>query len=139
MTEPLVRNNQTGDVRNRWQEVRGKLALPCHVDRRHPSAEPVVRIFRPARPVTTSARWANRPWRLVFERRSPPFIEHLMGYTGGNDPLAQVELHFPTRDAAVSFAERQKLNYTVVECPRENRCEFRPYASRMVRDRYVTM
>jgi hypothetical protein len=31
----------------------------------------------------------------MFERRSPPFIDPLMGWTGGKDPLVQLELRFP--------------------------------------------
>ncbi len=52
---------------------------------------------------------------LVFERQAPPIIDYLMGYTGGSDTLTQVELHFPTRDAAIAYATRQKLNYTVID------------------------
>ncbi|KSV63877.1 MULTISPECIES: NADH dehydrogenase ubiquinone Fe-S protein 4 [unclassified Rhizobium] len=77
--------------------------------------EPLARIFRPSRSVMTSARVSGRPWLLVFERQAPPVIDYLMGYTGGSDTLTQVELHFPTRDAAIAYAKRQKLNCTVVD------------------------
>lgn len=74
--------------------------------------EAVARIFKPSRSVMTSAR--TRPdWRLVFERRTAPFIEPLMGYTGGKDTLIQVELSFPTLEAAIRYAERQGLRYVV--------------------------
>ncbi|CAK7261745.1 protein of unknown function (plasmid) [Shinella sp. WSC3-e] len=56
----------------------------------------VARIFKPSRSVTTSGNARTKGWRLVFERRSAPFVEPLMGYTGGSDTLAQVELEFPT-------------------------------------------
>jgi hypothetical protein len=59
----------------------------------------------------TSGKRRTRKWTLTFERRTAPFIEPLMGWTGGDDPLAHVELSFPTRAAAVAFAERQRLNY----------------------------
>ncbi len=73
----------------------------------------VARIFRPSRSLTTSGKARTRGWRLVFERRSAPFIEPLMGYTGGADTLTQVELEFPTLRSAVRYAERQGLNYVV--------------------------
>lgn len=63
----------------------------------------------------TSARVSKRPWLLVFERQAPPVVDYLMGYTGGSDTLNQVELRFPSRDAAIAYAERQKLNYSVVD------------------------
>ncbi|WP_338040731.1 NADH dehydrogenase ubiquinone Fe-S protein 4 [Nitratireductor luteus] len=67
----------------------------------------------------TSARVATRPWRLVFERRTPPFIEHLMGYTGGDDTLTQIVLQFPTLEEAIGYAEREKLDYAVEHSPFE--------------------
>jgi hypothetical protein len=73
----------------------------------------VARIFKPSRSVTTSGKARTRGWRLVFECRSAPFIEPLMGYTGSTDPLTQVELEFPTLQSAIRYAERQGLNYVV--------------------------
>lgn len=72
----------------------------------------VARIYRLSRPVTTAGR-ARKNWRLVFERRTAPFIEPLMGYTGSDDPLTQVELEFPDLETAVSYAEREGLAYVV--------------------------
>ena len=40
-------------------------------------------IDRPSRSAMTSASANNRKWKLRFERRSPPVIEPLMGWTGG--------------------------------------------------------
>jgi len=72
------------------------------------------RIFRRERSVTTSGTARTRQWVLRFERRTPSFIEPLMGWTGGDDTLAaQVELTFGSRDEAVAYAERQGLAYRV--------------------------
>ena len=61
----------------------------------------------------TSGKARTRGWRLVFERRSAPYVEPLMGWTADDDPLATVELSFPTLRAAVHYAERQGLPYVV--------------------------
>jgi hypothetical protein len=61
----------------------------------------------------TSAKAASKGWRLRFERRTAPFIEPLMGYTGGDDTLTQVELSFPTLHSAMRYAERNGLTYQV--------------------------
>lgn len=71
----------------------------------------VALIRRPTRSVMTSGKARARQWILSFERRTPPFIEPLMGWTGGDDTLAQVELSFSTRAAAIAFAEREGLTY----------------------------
>lgn len=73
----------------------------------------VAHIYRPARSVMTSGKARTKNWVLRFERRTPPFIEPLMGWTGGDDTLTQVELTFPSREAAIAYAERQGLNYVV--------------------------
>ncbi|WP_246333475.1 NADH dehydrogenase ubiquinone Fe-S protein 4 [Aureimonas mangrovi] len=73
----------------------------------------VARIFKPSRAVTTSGKARTKGWRLVFERLTAPFIEPLMGYTGGDDTLTQIELRFPTLKSAVRYAERQGLAYVI--------------------------
>lgn len=79
----------------------------------------VARIYKPFRAVTTSGKARTKGWRLVFERRTAPFIEPLMGYTGGDDTLTQVELSFPTLQSAIRYAERQGLTYMVQTPPRQ--------------------
>lgn len=74
-----------------------------------PGAVAVIR--RPSRSAMTSGKRGTREWVLSFERRTPPFIEPLMGWTGGDDTLVQVSLSFPRRAAAIAFAERQGLSY----------------------------
>jgi ETC complex I subunit conserved region len=68
-------------------------------------------IYKPARSAMTSGKARTRDWKLRFEPRSCPFIEPLMGWTGSDDTLAQVELTFPSAAAAVAYARRQGLHY----------------------------
>jgi len=79
------------------------------------------RIHRPARSATTSGKARTKDWVLRFERRTPPIIEPLMGWTGGDDTLTQVELRFPTLEAAIAYAERQGLAYRVEGAGRTDR------------------
>lgn len=88
----------------RWSMSRG--AFPMNAK---------VVIHCPAASVTSSVRARTREWVLEFERRSPLFVEPLMGWTGSLDTLSQVRLRFPTREAAIAYAERQGLNYEVRE------------------------
>ncbi len=85
--------------------------LPASLPAFPPDA--VARIERLARSATTSAPGEPQAWRLVFERRSPPFVDPLMGWTGGRDPLAALDLTFPTLEAAIGYATRQGLAYVV--------------------------
>jgi ETC complex I subunit conserved region len=76
-------------------------------------SDAVARIFRPARSALTSGKARTKSWVLRFDRRTPPVIEPLMGWTGGDDTLIQVELTFPTHEAAVAYAERQGLTFVI--------------------------
>ncbi|WP_179298310.1 NADH dehydrogenase ubiquinone Fe-S protein 4 [Mesorhizobium carmichaelinearum] len=112
-----------------WQADNNNRPMILHTTRPKLPRPVTARLFRPSRSVTTSARVASRPWRLVFERRTPPFIEPLMGYTGSDDTLTQVELNFPTREAAIAYARRLKLDYVVQDSPPEGQ----PVMNRMTR------
>lgn len=81
----------------------------------------VARIYKPAPTAATSGNARANEWRLAFERRHPPFIEPLMGYTGGSDTLTQVELEFPTLQSAIHYAERQGLSYVVQRAAKPDR------------------
>lgn len=70
-------------------------------------------IYKPTRSAMTSGTARTKDWKLRFDRRSPQFIEPLMGWTGGDDTLTQVELAFPSAEAAVAYARRQGFNYVV--------------------------
>ncbi|MCC8946544.1 ETC complex I subunit [Bradyrhizobium sp. Arg62] len=87
-------------------------------------------IYKVAPSVMTSAPKQKREWRLRFERRTPLRMEPLMGWTEDDDPLAQLELSFPSAEAAVTYAHRQELQYTLLDCPADgaegclfSRCE----------------
>jgi hypothetical protein len=56
-----------------------------------------------------------RAWVLEFEPAGRRRIELLMGWTATDDPFAQIRLTFPTLTAAVDYAERQGLDYRVIE------------------------
>lgn len=70
-------------------------------------------IYRPSRSAMTSGSANRRKWKLRFERRSPPLIEPLMGWTGGEEPLAQIEMTFPSAQAAIAYARHQGLEFVL--------------------------
>ena len=92
----------------------------------------VAHIHRPCRSPMSSGPGAFE-WRLEFEPRSAPFLDPLMGWTGGRDPLRQVALSFPTLDAALAYAERQGLR-TIVHHDVQSRADQRDVAKRAFSD-----
>ena len=66
-----------------------------------------------SRSVLSGGRARANEWVLSFEPRTPPFIEPLMGWIGGSDPLPQIRLRFSSCEAAIRYAERQGLHYKI--------------------------
>ena len=107
----------------------GPRALETTVSRAAPPPPPFppdarAVIHRPGRSAMTSGRANTCDWVLEFEPRSREFTEPLMGWTGGDDPLRHLRLRFPTREAAMAYARREGLPFTVHEPqePRPARC-----------------
>jgi hypothetical protein len=75
----------------------------------------VARIYRPAKSATQSGAAGTTRWLLEFEPESPREIEPLMGWTSSSDMKQQVKLWFPSKAAAVAYAERNALDYRVEE------------------------
>lgn len=72
-------------------------------------------IYRQTPSVTQGGRAHAKNWILEFEPTSPPVTEPLMGWTGGG--AEQVRLRFPDRTSAERFAQRQGMEWTVIEPP----------------------
>jgi hypothetical protein len=81
--------------------------------RTHFPAGTTARIFRRGRSAMSSGAGDTRCWRLTFRGPGRRFIEPLMGWTGTTDPLSGLELKFPTLEAAIRYAERQGLDFSV--------------------------
>lgn len=104
-------------------------------------------IYKPAKSAMTSGRAGTKRWLLEFEPQSPPLVDPLMGWTGSVDPMAHLRLAFPSREAAVAYAERQGLAYEVRDpskpvktCPSVDQGLDRPMALRPIEvlpDQYI--
>ncbi len=54
-------------------------------------------------------------WVLEHTPERPREIEPLMGWTASSDMKTQVRLKFPTKDAAIAYAQRNGIAYRVEE------------------------
>jgi hypothetical protein len=73
------------------------------------------RIYRPAKPATQSGRFKSRFWIVKPEPRSRREPDRLIGWIGSDDTDQQLELRFPSREAAIAFCERKGWRYTLSE------------------------
>ena len=84
-----------------------------------------VRIYQPARTAMQSGRSRVAGWVLELEPGAPRLLDAVMGWTGSSDTRDQVRLKFDSREDAVAFAEKNKLDYRVHE---PHRRKIRPKA-----------
>jgi hypothetical protein len=72
-------------------------------------------------PVPMAVNQAGRAragtWRLRFAERWRPRVDPLTGWTGGCDPLAQIELRFPDREAAERYCRREGVPFELRGSP----------------------
>lgn len=83
------------------------------------------RIYQPSKSAMTSGMGNTRQWILEYVPAERREIDPLMGWTGSGDMNRQVRLRFETREAAIEYAERHGLAYTV-ETEHKRRANLRP-------------
>lgn len=71
------------------------------------------KIYKPSRNAMQSGNAGTQEWVLEYELETPRRPEALMGWTASGDTLNQVSLRFPSREAAVAFAEHNNIAYTL--------------------------
>ncbi len=71
------------------------------------------RIYRPAKTAMQSGKAKTHLWVLDFEPEAERSVEPLMGYTSSSDMKQQIRLYFDTKEDAVSYAERNGMDYRV--------------------------
>ena len=90
------------------------------------------RIYRPARTATQSGRAKTRRWVLEMEPRSRKEADPLVGWIGSDDTEQQVQLGFPSKEAAIAYARRQGIDYRVYD-PHERVVRPKSYAENFIR------
>ncbi len=92
-----------------------------------------VRIFKPAKTAMQQGRAVGERWVLEFEPGARQ-VEPLMGWTSSKDTRRQVSLRFDSKEAAIAYAEKQGLMYSL-EAPRERKVKPKAYADNFRFDR----
>ncbi|MEM6811976.1 MAG: ETC complex I subunit [Pseudomonadota bacterium] len=72
-----------------------------------------VRIYKPAKNTMQSGLRKTKDWVLEYQSNSQKKPEPLMGWISSDDTLNQVQLKFPTKEAAIAHAEEEGWEYTV--------------------------
>jgi hypothetical protein len=85
------------------------------------------RIYQRYRNAMQASRALKDEWVLEFESRSPRRPDPLTGWSGGADTVDQVQLVFPTAEAAKAYAEREGIDYHAIP-PATRKLKLQSYA-----------
>jgi hypothetical protein len=94
----------------------------------------LARIYKPAKTAMQSGRAGVREWVLEFAPAARKSQDPLMGWTSSADTAQQVRLTFATRDDAIAYCRKHRIDYEVDE-PRERVIRPKSYASNFRWDR----
>lgn len=90
------------------------------------------RIFRPAKTAVSSGRGKTRYWVLEMEPKERREADALIGWVGSGDTEQQLVMRFPSKDAAIAYAKRAGLDYTVDD-PHERVVKPKSYSDNFIR------
>ena len=85
------------------------------------------RIYQRPKNAMQSGKARTDHWQLEFEPGEPKKADALTGWAGSGDTREQLQLAFPTAEAAVAYCEKQGWNYTLIPAP-EKTLKLQSYA-----------
>jgi hypothetical protein len=71
------------------------------------------RIYRPDKTAMQSGKGGMKHWVLEFAPDKPYTVDNLMGWNGMSDMKQEICLYFPTEEAAIAYAKKQRIAYEV--------------------------
>ena len=73
------------------------------------------KIFKPSKTAMQSGRSKYKKWVLKFSDKNEQLRDALMGWNGGSSTVSQVELKFNSREEAIGYANKNNIDYEVLE------------------------
>ena len=72
------------------------------------------KIYKPNKTAMQSGLGKIDKWFLEFKTKDPT-INPLMGWESSSDTYSELKLEFSTKELAVNYAKKKKLNFEVIE------------------------
>ena len=69
----------------------------------------------------------NDKWILEFKTKDPT-KNPLMGWESSSDTLAELKLEFSSKDLAINYAKKKKINFELIE-PKKRKVVKKSYAN----------
>ena len=86
----------------------------------------VLKIYKPSKTAMQSGRTKTKKWiaEYISEKINPK--DSLMGWNTSNDTLTQIKIFFNSKNDAILWAKRKKMQYEVIE-PHERKIKPKKY------------
>ena len=84
------------------------------------------KIYIPNKSPMQSGLGKTNKWILEFQTNDPT-INPLMGWESSNDTLTELKLEFSTKDLAVNYAKKMKIDIEIIE-PKKRKTIKKSYA-----------
>ena len=84
------------------------------------------KIYNPNKSPMQSGTGKTDIWLLEFETKDPT-KNPLMGWESSDDTLTELKLEFSSKDLAINYAKRKKINYEIIE-PKKRKTVKKSYA-----------
>jgi len=89
------------------------------------------KIYIPNKSAMQSGLGKSNKWILEFETKNPT-QNPLMGWESSDDTLSELRLEFSSRDNAVSYAKKKKIDYEIIE-PKKRKIVKKSYADNFLK------
>ena len=89
------------------------------------------KIYVPTKNPMQSGLGKSDMWIIEFEAENPG-INPLMGWETSSDTLSELNLEFSTKDLAIEYAKRNKIDFEVIE-PQKRKTIKKSYADNFLK------
>jgi hypothetical protein len=88
-------------------------------------------IYIPNKSPMQSGNAKNIKWVLEFKTKNPT-KNPLMGWESSSDTLTELKLEFSTKELAINYAKKKKINYEIIE-PKKRKTVIKSYADNFLK------
>jgi len=89
------------------------------------------KIYIPNKSPMQSGLGKSNKWILIFDTKDPT-NNPLMGWESSTDTLSELKLEFSTKDLAVNYAKKMKIDYEIIE-PKKRKILKKSYADNFLK------
>ncbi len=89
------------------------------------------KIYKPTKTAMQSGYGKYNKWIIEFETKNTGF-NPLMGWESSDDTMSELKLEFSTKDLAIAYAKKNKINYTVID-PQKRKTVKKSYADNFLK------